>query len=213
MDQFDKCNEWMSTESTTDPSDFDEIQAQKDEMYEMQHGSTMRAAGIVRKSLNCETPIPDLRSIGDDESVTEVDYDEEEEQPDDPYARLPPEEAEILLRQVAVPEVHVSFKSLYRYATAYDFCIISIAATAAIVQGAAMPLMTVSAIFHTSLPLVVWLVDALCTGPFRQPYHCLSTIQPRRNQQRGVHVSPSHAFNRLCLPCYCRLRKSKTQIA
>ena len=60
------------------------------------------------------------------------------------YAHLPPNEREILKRQLDIPELKVTFKTLYRYATTNDLIIIAISATCAIAGGAVMPLMTVS---------------------------------------------------------------------
>ncbi|KAI4107579.1 MAG: hypothetical protein L6R37_001539 [Teloschistes peruensis] len=59
------------------------------------------------------------------------------------YAHLPPHEKEIVKRQLDIPPVTVTFKTLYRYATRNDLIIISISAIAAIGGGAVMPLMTV----------------------------------------------------------------------
>ena len=62
---------------------------------------------------------------------------------EDPYAHLPENERAIVKRQLDVPTVTVTFKTLYRYATVNDIIIIIISSLAAIVGGAAMPLMTV----------------------------------------------------------------------
>ncbi len=60
------------------------------------------------------------------------------------YAHLPPHEKEIVKRQLDIPEVKVTFKTLYRYATTTDLIIIAISSICAIAGGAVMPLMTVS---------------------------------------------------------------------
>ncbi len=60
------------------------------------------------------------------------------------YAHLPPHEKEIVKRQLDIPEVKVTFKTLYRYATTTDLTIIAISSICAIAGGAVMPLMTVS---------------------------------------------------------------------
>lgn len=60
------------------------------------------------------------------------------------YAHLPPHEKEIVKRQLDIPEVKVTFKTLYRYATRNDLIIIAISCICAIAGGAVMPLMTVS---------------------------------------------------------------------
>ena len=60
------------------------------------------------------------------------------------YAHLPPHEREIVKRQLHIPEVKVTFKTLYRYATRNDLIIIAISSICAIAGGSVMPLMTVS---------------------------------------------------------------------
>ncbi|KAJ5653255.1 Leptomycin B resistance protein [Penicillium lividum] len=61
----------------------------------------------------------------------------------DPFGHLPATEAEILKRQVVVPPVQVTIRTLYRYATTTDLVFIAICALCAIAAGAAQPLMTV----------------------------------------------------------------------
>ena len=60
------------------------------------------------------------------------------------YAHLPPEEKAIVKKQLDIPEVKVTFTTLYRYATKYDLIIVAISCICAIAGGAVMPLMTVS---------------------------------------------------------------------
>lgn len=59
------------------------------------------------------------------------------------YAHLPPHEKEIVKRQLDIPEVKVTYRTLYRYATRNDRIIIVISCICAIAGGAVMPLMTV----------------------------------------------------------------------
>ncbi|KAL8973128.1 MAG: hypothetical protein Q9183_000148 [Haloplaca sp. 2 TL-2023] len=59
------------------------------------------------------------------------------------YAHLPPNEKDIVKKQLDIPSVTVTFKTLYRYATRNDLLIVFISAIAAIAGGAVMPLMTV----------------------------------------------------------------------
>ena len=59
------------------------------------------------------------------------------------YAHLPEHEKEIVKRQLDIPPVVVTFKTLYRYATRNDLIIIAVSSLCAIVGGAVMPLMTV----------------------------------------------------------------------
>ena len=84
----------------------------------------------------------DLKPIEKPDShiVTVRDVKEGEEA----YAHLPPHEQEIVKRQLDIPTVTVTFKTLYRYATRNDLIIIFISAFCAIAGGAVMPLMTVS---------------------------------------------------------------------
>lgn len=65
------------------------------------------------------------------------------EKEDEPFKHLPAHEAEILKRQVFVPEVKVGYQTLYRYATTWDLIIVAISALCSIVAGAVLPLMTV----------------------------------------------------------------------
>ena len=60
------------------------------------------------------------------------------------YAHLPENEKEIVKRQLDIPTVTVTFKTLYRYATRNDLLIIAVSCICAIAGGAVMPLMTVS---------------------------------------------------------------------
>ena len=52
-------------------------------------------------------------------------------------------EIEILKTQLEVPAIKVGYRSLYRYATKYDLCIIAVSSVCAITSGAVLPLMTV----------------------------------------------------------------------
>ena len=63
---------------------------------------------------------------------------------DEAYAHLPDHEKEIVKRQLDIPTVTVTFKTLYRYATRNDILIILLSCICAIAGGAVMPLMTVS---------------------------------------------------------------------
>ncbi|KAK5347548.1 multidrug-resistance transporter mdr2 [Exophiala xenobiotica] len=86
---------------------------------------------------DAETP-PDLRKY--DSKIVQVrDVPEGE----DALAHLPEHEREVLRNQVMTPDVKVTYKSLYRYATTWDIVFIVIAALGAIGGGAVMPLMTV----------------------------------------------------------------------
>lgn len=64
------------------------------------------------------------------------------------YQHLPPHEREIVKRQLDIPTVSVTFRTLYRYATKVDLIIIAVSSVCAIAGGAVMPLMTVSTRIH-----------------------------------------------------------------
>jgi len=68
------------------------------------------------------------------------------------FAHLPEHEKEILKRQLEIPPVKVSYRTLYRYATKWDMIIVGVSVFSAIAGGAIMPLMTVcpyhSASYH-----------------------------------------------------------------
>lgn len=59
------------------------------------------------------------------------------------YAHLPEHEKEIVKRQLDTPEVKVTYRTLYRYATRNDLIIVAISALMSIAGGTVMPLMTV----------------------------------------------------------------------
>jgi len=67
----------------------------------------------------------------------------EESKEDDPLGHLPPEEAEIIRKQLDIPNVNLNYFSLFRYASRNDIIIIVISAITAVIGGAAMPLMTI----------------------------------------------------------------------
>lgn len=62
---------------------------------------------------------------------------------EDIYAHLPPHEAEILKRQVVLPDISSGVGNLYRFSTTNDIIIMVISAICSIAAGAALPLMTV----------------------------------------------------------------------
>lgn len=71
---------------------------------------------------------------------------------DEAYQHLPPHEREIVKRQLDIPTVSVTFRTLYRYATTVDLIIIAVSAVCAIAGGAVMPLMTVSTRVQCAYP-------------------------------------------------------------
>lgn len=66
-----------------------------------------------------------------------------DEEKEDALGHLPPEEAEIIRRQLDMPKVELSYFSLFRFATRNDLLIMALSSVAAIIGGAVMPLMTV----------------------------------------------------------------------
>lgn len=63
--------------------------------------------------------------------------------PEDLFKHLPPNEAEVLRRQIITPEVKQGVAVLYRYASRNDILIIILSSICAIAGGASLPLMTV----------------------------------------------------------------------
>lgn len=82
-----------------------------------------------------------------DSRIVKVDNAKEGEEA---YAHLPPHERQILQRQLAIPSVPVTYKTLFRYATRNDIIIILLSALCAIAGGSVQPLMTVSCLAHES---------------------------------------------------------------
>lgn len=68
---------------------------------------------------------------------------EDSKDDDAAYAHLPPNEMEIVKKQLHIPDVSVTYWTLFRYATKLDLVIIFISAICAIAGGALLPLMTV----------------------------------------------------------------------
>jgi ATP-binding cassette subfamily B (MDR/TAP) protein 1 len=99
------------------------------------HGSTQK-----NKTEEGAVPVSsekkDLSKL--DSSVVKV-----AEKDQDIYAHLPPHEAEILKRQITLPEIKSGAGNLYRFATRNDLIIMAISAICSIAAGAALPLMTV----------------------------------------------------------------------
>lgn len=62
---------------------------------------------------------------------------------DEAFDHLPEHEKNIVKRQLDIPPVKVTFRTLYRYATTNDLLILALSAICAIIGGAVMPLMTV----------------------------------------------------------------------
>jgi ATP-binding cassette, subfamily B (MDR/TAP), member 1 len=85
-----------------------------------------------------EGPAEDVKKI--DSRIIQV---KDVKKDDELYAHLPEHEREIIKRQLDIPSITVTFKTLYRYATRNDLIIIFVSALCAIIGGAAMPLMTV----------------------------------------------------------------------
>ena len=88
-------------------------------------------------------------SSQDDPSLQKADSRiikvEEVKEGEEAFAHLPPKEREIVKRQLDIPPVTVTYKTLYRYATRNDLIIVFVSSICAIAGGAVMPLMTVCA--------------------------------------------------------------------
>lgn len=76
-----------------------------------------------------------------DSQIVKVDESKDGEEA---YAHLPPHEREIVKRQLDIPSVTVTYKTLFRYATRNDIIIMAISSFCAIAGGSVQPLMTVS---------------------------------------------------------------------
>lgn len=122
----------------------------------------------------------DLKSLQKlDSHVVKVD---DVKEGDEAYAHLSPHERDIIKRQLDVPNVKVTFATLFRYATRNDIIIIVISCICAIAGGAVMPLMTVSIklhldnhlLTHCRLSLVNWLASSKGTSP--ELYRTLTSI-------------------------------------
>ncbi len=111
-----------------------------------------------------EKQVPDQHSSGSSsEDVTRLDKLDsrivkvgEVKDGDEAFAHLPSHERDILRRQLDIPPVTVTYRTLYRYATKNDLLVVVISAICAIIGGAVMPLMTVSILFR----IVAWTIVA-----------------------------------------------------
>lgn len=92
----------------------------------------------VSPASDSEDSRPDLRKY-DSEIIKVRDIP----QGDAALAHLPEHERNVLKRQLDAPDIKVTYKLLYRYATRWDSVFLVIAAICAIGGGAVMPLMTV----------------------------------------------------------------------
>lgn len=81
---------------------------------------------------------PQLRKL--DSTIVSVGDSKDD---DAAYAHLPPNEREIVEKQLRIANVPVTYWTLFRYATKLDLAIIFISTICAIAGGAALPLMTV----------------------------------------------------------------------
>ncbi|KAF8536117.1 ABC transporter-like protein [Trichophaea hybrida] len=62
---------------------------------------------------------------------------------DDDLSHLPENEKVIIRRQIEIPDIHLKFSGLYRFATVNDLLLIALGAFCSIIGGALMPFMTV----------------------------------------------------------------------
>jgi ATP-binding cassette subfamily B (MDR/TAP) protein 1 len=104
------------------------------------HDSVGEKAGAGVSSSGSSSHDPKDLEKYDSQVVNVKDADD----PEAEYAHLPPHEKEIIKRQLFIPPISASYKTLFRYATRNDILIIILSAACAIIGGAVMPLMTVS---------------------------------------------------------------------
>lgn len=103
------------------------------EMDEKHH---QRSSGSSGSSSTSDAP--KLRKL--DSTIVKVADSKDD---DAAYAHLPPNEMEIVKKQLHIPDVSVTYWTLFRYATKLDLAVVFISAICAIGGGAALPLMTV----------------------------------------------------------------------
>ena len=115
-------------------SGLQEVRGEKQELEQHSSGSSSED---VTKMEKLDSQIIKVRDVKDGEEA---------------YAHLPPHEREIVKKQLDIPPVTVTYRTLYRYATRNDLLIVAISAICSIIGGAVMPLMTVS----ISCMVVAW---------------------------------------------------------
>jgi len=75
--------------------------------------------------------------------MTAESRDVESASSDKAYSHLSDDAAAILSRQVDSTPTVVKYKTLFRYATNFDICILAASGLSAIAAGASLPLMTI----------------------------------------------------------------------
>ena len=129
--ELDEKIEQHSTSSSHDVRTFDTKILREDEISG-ENSSASSSSRDVEKLEKLDSKIVDIGEVKSGEEI---------------YAHLSAEEREIIKRQLDIPPITVTFKTLYRYATRNDLIIVFISAIAAIIGGAVMPLMTVGHLF------------------------------------------------------------------
>ena len=93
------------------------------------------------------TSTPSSNSISEDDNIRKLDSKivkiRDAPEGDAAFDHLPENERAILKRQLDVPDVKVSYRTLFRYASSRDMLIFYVSCVASIAAGAALPLMTV----------------------------------------------------------------------
>ena len=83
----------------------------------------------------------------DENQLTKLDsqvvHVKAERKGDEIFAHLPEHEQVTLKRQLDIPDVTVTYRTLYRYATRWDLVILCISTLSSVISGALLPLMTV----------------------------------------------------------------------
>ena len=110
-------------------------------------GMAETAAPELEKEKETASSLSSSRSISEDENLRKLDSKivkvRDAPTGDAAFDHLPKHEKAILKRQLEVPEVKVTFKTLFRFASGQDMLIFYIACICSIAAGAALPLMTV----------------------------------------------------------------------
>jgi ATP-binding cassette, subfamily B (MDR/TAP), member 1 len=111
--------------------------------------STRPESGRSESSSRNETK-PDPEKLSDDlHKLDSKVIKPQDEKKADPYEGMPPEQAEILRRQVETPDVKVGIAMLYRYATRVDLMLLVVGSICAIASGAILPVRAVMTICNS----------------------------------------------------------------
>ncbi|KKY18115.1 putative abc multidrug transporter mdr1 [Phaeomoniella chlamydospora] len=127
----------------------DVVAGAKDVDKQVQNQKLQKTNADIHDNVGVDAQIPGSSSGSgsDDPQLTKLDskvvHVKQEKSGDELFAHLPEHERTILKSQLDIPEVKVSYRTLYRYATRWDLIILFLSALSSIISGALLPLMTV----------------------------------------------------------------------